>query len=98
MLDFRPGETPSWQLDLFEDDLEAVPLNCVGAALTIVDTDLGFLPAVTWRDRALGRATLSMTAEQTRTLTRRKRYWLRLRLELSGGDVTIPDDIAVLVR
>lgn len=98
MLDFRPGETPSWQLAVFEDDLETIPLNCVGATFVVEDSNLGFTPAITWQSRELGQAVLSMSAEQTRTLMRRKRYWLRIRLELSGGEVIIPDDVPVLVK
>jgi hypothetical protein len=98
MLDFRPGETPSWAIDLFEDDAETIPLDCTGATLAVVETDLGFTPAVAWRDRGTGTATLSMTTNQTGTLQRRRRYWLRLRLDLPGNQVIIPDDIPVLVR
>ena len=98
MLDFRPGETPSWAIDLFEDEEEAIPLDCTAATLAVVASDLGFTPAITWRDRATGKATLSMTTEQTDELQRRRRYWLRLRLDLPGGEVVIPEDIPVLVR
>lgn len=101
MLDFRPGETPSWAIDLFDDDEETIPLDCTGATLEVVWTDLGFTPAITWIDRAAGRATLSMTSDQTEDLCRRRRYALRFRLELPGvpePEEIIYDDTPVLVR
>lgn len=98
MLDFRPGETPSWAIDLFEDHAETTPLDCTGATLAVVASDLGFTPAITWRDRAAGQATLSMTIPQTQGLTRRRRYWLRLQLDLPGNQRIIPEDVPVLAR
>jgi hypothetical protein len=97
MLDFRPGETPSWQICLFEDDAETQPLDCVAAALVVESTDLPFTPAIVWLDRAGGVASLNMTRAQTNTVERRRRYKLRLRLELPGPEIVILDDIPLMV-
>lgn len=97
MLAFRPGETPSWQINLFEDDLEAAALDCTAATLAVEASDLGFIPAIAWTDRLAGAAFLSMTAAQTNLTQRRRRYWLRLRLELPGPEIIVLDDIPIMV-
>lgn len=97
MLDFRPGETPSWQIFLFEDDLERQPVNCAGATIAVDATDLPFTPALAWIDRPGGVATLSMTRAQTESVQRRRRYKVRLRLELPGPEIIVLDDVPLMV-
>jgi hypothetical protein len=97
MLDFRPGETPSWQICLFEDAAEQRPLDCAGAVLVVEATDLPFTPTISWSDRAGGVAALTMTRAQTSTVQRQRRYKVRLRLELPGPEIIVLDDVPLMV-
>jgi hypothetical protein len=96
MLNFRPGESPSWQIYVFDDADEARREDCTGAALDIDATNLGFTPALAWSDRAAGAAVLSMTTQQTATVPPRRSFWIRLRLQLPGGEVAVTADIPIL--
>jgi len=95
MLNFRPGESPSWLVLLFEEADESRRQNCAGGQLVVEATDLPFTPGVAWRSPGAGEAAIFMTAEQTRALPAKRRYFVRLQLELPGEDVLVSADIPV---
>jgi hypothetical protein len=98
MLNFRRGESPTWKLELFADEAEQLPVDCIGQTLTIVASTMGFTPAIAWDDATLGVAALSITKAQGLTLAPRSRHTITLQLEDADGEVPLLEDVLVLAR
>jgi hypothetical protein len=91
------GQTVDWLAAFWEDDAETIPMNCVGATVSIVRNSTGAVIVASWLDQAQGKWKIHIDPLETKKMKPGRFGTFRVCLVKADGREIVYPDTDVLV-